>query len=65
MKSTIQRPNKELFEFDKLSLLTPVSVTGGAYLTKIEHNNKPLYIQCSKCVSKQGLVYNKKKKNVI
>jgi len=56
----IIEPN-ELFDFSKLSLGHPVCVQGGAYFTKIEFNKKPLYIQTSKSLTRQGFVKSGKK----
>jgi hypothetical protein len=49
------------FDFNQLSLAQPSSIQGGAYFTKILHNNKPLYIQTPKCLTKQGFIKNGKK----
>ena len=51
----IIEPN-ESFDFSKVSLAHPVGIQGGAYFTKIEYDGKPLYIQTSKSLSKQGFV---------
>jgi len=56
----IIEPN-ESFDFSKLSLAHPVGIQGGAYFTKIELNNKPLYIQTSKSLTRQGFVKTGKK----
>ena len=40
----IIEPNEQ-FPFSKLSLTLPSGIQGGAYFTKIQFNNKPLYIQ--------------------
>ena len=56
----IIEPN-ESFDFSKLSLAHPVGVQGGAYFTKIEFNKKPLYIQTSKSLTRQGFVKTGKK----
>ena len=56
----IIEPTKS-FDFSKLSLAHPIGVQGGAYFTKIEYNNKPLYIQTVKSLTRQGLVKNGKK----
>jgi hypothetical protein len=53
-------PNKS-FDFTKLTLGHPVSIQGGAYFTKIEFNQKPLYIQTTKSVTKQGILKSGKK----
>ena len=56
----IVEPNKE-FDFSGLKLSHPINLAGGAYFTKLEHYNKPLYIQTHKSVTKQGFVKNGKK----
>ena len=56
----IIEPNAS-FDFSKISLAHPVGIQGGAYFTKIEYNNKPLYIQTSKSLTKQGFVKSGKK----
>jgi hypothetical protein len=56
----IIEPN-DLFDFSKLSLAHPVGIQGGAYFTKIEFNKKPLYIQTSKSLTRQGFVKTGKK----
>jgi hypothetical protein len=56
----IIEPN-ESFDFSKVSLVHPVGIQGGAYFTKIEFNKKPLYIQTSKSLTKQGFVKTGKK----
>ena len=49
------------FDFSNLCLTPPTSLSGGAYFTKILLNNKPLYFQTPKCISKQGFVKSGKK----
>jgi len=56
----IIEPNNS-FDFSKVSLAHPVGIQGGAYFTKIEYNNKPLYIQTSKSLTRQGFVKTGKK----
>jgi len=56
----IIEPN-ESFDFSKVSLAHPVGIQGGAYFTKIEYRDKPLYIQTSKSLTKQGFVKTGKK----
>lgn len=56
----IIEPN-ESFDFSNISLAHPVSIQGGAYFTKIEFNKKPLYIQTSKSLTRQGIVKTGKK----
>jgi hypothetical protein len=57
---TIIEPN-DLFDFSLLSLSHPISIQGGAYFTKIQHNNKPVYIQTTKSLTRQGFVKTGKK----
>ena len=49
------------FDFSKLYLASPSSLTGGAYFTRIFFNNKPLYIQTPKSLTKQGFIKSGKK----
>jgi hypothetical protein len=56
----IIEPN-DSFDFSKLSLAHPVGIQGGAYFTKLEFNKKPLYIQTSKSLTRQGFVKSGKK----
>jgi hypothetical protein len=56
----IIEPNKN-FDFSKLSLAHPIGIQGGAYFTKILYNNKPLYIQTTKSLTRQGFVKSGKK----
>ena len=49
------------FDFNNISLAHPGGISGGAYFTKIQMNNKPLYIETPKCLTKQGFVKNGKK----
>lgn len=56
----IIEPN-ESFDFSKISLAHPVGIQGGAYFTKIEFNQKPLYIQTTKSLTRQGIVKTGKK----
>jgi hypothetical protein len=53
-------PNEE-FNFADIQLTHPVGIQGGAYFTKIEFNKKPLYIQTTKCLTRQGIVKSGKK----
>jgi uncharacterized protein YjbI with pentapeptide repeats len=50
------------FDFSKIYLANPTNLTGGAYFTKLLHNNKPLYIQTPKCLTKQGFIKNNSKR---
>jgi hypothetical protein len=56
----IIEPN-ETFDFTKVSLAHPSGIQGGAYFTKIEYNGKPLYIQTTKSLTRQGFVKTGKK----
>ena len=56
----IIEPN-DTFDFSKLSLAHPTGIQGGAYFTNIQYNNKPLYIQTCKSLTKQGFVKTGKK----
>jgi hypothetical protein len=56
----IIEPNED-FPFSKLSLTIPSGIQGGAYFTKIQFNNKPLYIQTTKSLTRQGFVKTGKK----
>jgi hypothetical protein len=58
--NNIIEPNKN-FDFSKLSLSHPSGIQGGAYFTKILYNNKPLYIQTTKSLTRQGFVKSGKK----
>ena len=51
----------ENFDFSKLTLAHPSGVQGGAYFTKIQYNNKPLYIQTTKSLTRKGFVKTGKK----
>jgi hypothetical protein len=49
------------FDFDKLSLGTLTNVVGGSYFSRLYFNNKPLYIQPPKSLTKQGIIKSGKK----
>ena len=49
------------FPFDKISLITPTSISGGIHFSKILISKKQLYIQSPKCKTKQGIVKSGKK----
>ena len=53
-------PN-QTFDFSKLTLAQPVGIQGGAYFTKLLNNGKPLYIQTTKSLTRQGFVKSGKK----
>lgn len=44
------------FEFEKLVLTKPTSISGGNYFIKFLTNSQPLYIQPPKCKTRQGVV---------
>ena len=56
----IIEPN-DTFDFSSISLAHPTGIQGGAYFTKIQHSDKPLYIQTPKGLTKQGFIPNGKK----
>jgi len=47
------------FNFDKVTCSPPTNI-GGSYFTKLFFNNKPLYIQTPKSLTKQGIILGKK-----
>ena len=49
------------FPFGQLSIISPTSIPGGAYFSKLLMNKLPLYIQTPKCKTKQGIVKSGKK----
>lgn len=49
------------FPFDKLVLSNPISRSGGSYFIRFSVNNKPVYIQPPKCLSRNGIVNTNKK----
>jgi hypothetical protein len=49
------------FNFSRLYLGSPISTSGGSYFTKILYNNKSLYVQTPKSLTKQGFIKNNKK----
>lgn len=51
----ILEPN-EHFQFDKLSLSSPIFIHSGNYFMKYLYENSPLYIQAPKCITKQGIM---------
>lgn len=54
------------FNFDKLTLTQPNSVSGGSYMTRYSYcdSKQPLYIQTTKTRSKQGIVISGKKAHI-
>jgi len=57
---TIIEPN-DSFDFSKVTLTQPLAIQGGAYFTKIQYHEKPLYIQTTQSLTRQGLVKTGKK----
>jgi hypothetical protein len=49
------------FDFNKIVYNTPVQVIGGNHFIKFKVNDKPLYIQPPKCLTKQSVSKSKKK----
>jgi len=49
------------YNFQTLQLGIPITQPGSTYLTKLFLNNKPLYIQTPKCVTRNGFVKTGKK----
>ena len=49
------------FNFNSLTLSTPLSIQGGAFFTKLTKDSNDLYIQSPKCSTKQGFVKSGKK----
>ena len=56
----IIHPNNS-FDFTKLTLAQPSGIQGGAYFTKINYNQSPLYIQTPKSLTKQAIITSGKK----
>jgi hypothetical protein len=56
----IIHPN-HLFDFTKLTLAQPSGIQGGAYFTKINYNQSPLYIQTPKSLTKHAIITSGKK----
>lgn len=56
----ILEPN-ENFDFSLVSLGQPNSIQGGAYFTKLQFKEKPLYIETPQSLTRQGFVKNGKK----
>jgi Family of unknown function (DUF5871) len=60
MDITIIEPTID-FDFSKLHLGPPTSITGGAYFTRIYYNSKPFCVQVPKTLTKQGFIKSGKK----
>jgi len=60
MDQKIDIPN-EKYDFDKITLSTPISVYGGAYFTKITNEGNDIFIQTPMCGTKTGVVKSGKR----
>jgi len=49
------------YDFSNLYLGPPSTLAGGAYFSKILNNNKALYLQTPKSLTKQGFIKSGKK----
>ncbi len=60
MENNIILPKNE-FNFDNITVLSPSTIQGKTFLSKIQNENNDLYIQTPKCTSKNGFVTSGKK----
>ena len=60
MESNIILPNDN-FDFENITILSPSTIQGKTFLSKIQNNNSDLYIQTPKCISKNGFITSGKK----
>jgi hypothetical protein len=60
MENNIILP-KNNFNFDNITVLSPSTIQGKTFLSKIQNENTDLYIQTPKCVSKNAFVTSGKK----
>lgn len=60
MDQKIDIPN-EKYDFNNVTLSTPISVYGGAYFTKITNNGNDIFIQTPMCGTKSGVVKSGKR----
>ena len=51
----------ESFDFNKITLLSPVNIPGGNYFIKFRINDSPLYIHPPKCKTRQSFLKSGKK----
>lgn len=60
---TIYRGNKtfQQFDFQQISLSSPIRVGNGNYFMKYKANDQSLYVQPPQCISKQGIINVSKK----
>lgn len=56
----IYEPNTS-FPFDKMTIHSPVAISGGNYFLKFLMNQKPIYVQMPKSTTKSGIVQANKK----
>jgi len=49
------------YDFSKIYLGPPATLSGGSYFTRLMHGNKPLFIQTPKSLTKQGFIKSGKK----
>lgn len=60
MENNIILPNNN-FDFDNITVLSPSTIQGKTFLSKIQNENGDLYIQTPKCTSKNAFVTSGKK----
>tara|TARA_B100002019_G_scaffold288409_1_gene301988 strand:+ start:185 stop:1420 length:1236 start_codon:yes stop_codon:yes gene_type:complete len=60
MDQKIDIPN-ENYNFDNITLSTPISVYGGAYFTKLTNEGNDIFIQTPMCGTKNGVVKSGKR----
>ena len=60
---TIYRGNKtfQQFDFQQISLSSPIRVGNGNYFMKYKANDQSLYVQPPQCITKQGIIQVSKK----
>ena len=60
---TIYRGNKtfQQFDFQQISLSSPIRVGNGNYFMKYKANDQSLYVQPPQCITKQGIIHVSKK----
>ena len=60
---TIYRGNKtfQQFDFQQISLSSPIRVGNGNYFMKYKTNDQSLYVQPPQCITKQGIIQVSKK----
>ena len=51
----------DVFNFDLLELQHPTGLQGGGYFTRLNLDDKPLYIQLNRCKTKNGIIKTNKK----